>query len=138
MIGLAGKARAAFWNHTPLCHMGGAETCFKDYESTAIDLRRVASNKKKMGAVSKRGAPTTHQKPAGDRTCPGRSQTPRPVWLQGSAAVNEALVPLHGKIGQLLVAAAPKNSARPPLVICTRICCVFKEVMLSQRGAWRF
>lgn len=89
-----------------------------------------------MGAVSKRGA--THQKPAGDRTCPGRSQTPRPVCFQGFAAVNEALVPLHGKIGQLLVAAAPKNSARPPLVICTRICCVFKEVMLSQRGAWRF
>lgn len=57
--------------------------------------------------------------------CPG---TLRPVWLQrSSAAENEALVPLHGKIGQLLVAAAPKIRARPPRVISTHFHSVLKK-----------
>lgn len=52
MIGLAGKSESgALQSYPAVSHGGGGETCFKDYKSTAIDLRRVAYNKK-MGAVN--------------------------------------------------------------------------------------
>lgn len=95
-------------------------------------LRRVVSNflfiKKKK---KKRGA--THQKRGRGqkKTCPGQSRTLRPAWRQGSAAaVDEALVPLHGKSGQLLrrPRAAPGHR-----VALSR---VFVGKMLSERGAW--
>lgn len=68
----------------------------------------------------------------GTKGVPDSRKVRGPVWLQGfAAAVNEALVPLHGKIGQLLVAATLKNRARPPRVIFSRFCCVSKKKMLS-------
>lgn len=52
MIGLAGKSESgALQSYPAVSHGRGGETCFKDYKSTAIDLRRVAYNKK-MGAVN--------------------------------------------------------------------------------------
>lgn len=123
------RARAGFWKHTPLCHMGGGLNLFQWLLTVLAvrDLRRVAyknwCTKKTRCHASK--------------ACRG----PNVSWTVANSASRLAWrFRRSGERGSgaapwedWAIAAAPKNCARPPRVIFTRVIFTRTVVCLKRK-----